>query len=77
MSRLRIYAEGQPAAPLHSLSEPEAIANALAQVGVLYQRWPVDESIMPGADPAACRRRGAAGGRVRPRRGRRRGVDLP
>ena len=52
MSRLRIYAEGQPAAPLQSLSEPEAIADALAQVGVLYQRWPVDESIVPGADPA-------------------------
>lgn len=50
MSRLRLYAETAPDAPLLDTSEPGVIAATLAGVGVRFERWPL-RPLAPGADP--------------------------
>lgn len=40
MSRLRIYPVGEPDAPEFDSIDPAAIAEALAPIGVRFERWP-------------------------------------
>ena len=51
MSRLRIFAENEPAAPLLATSEHDAIARELARIGVGFEQWQATQPIAPG-DPA-------------------------
>ncbi|HSX59115.1 MAG TPA: acireductone dioxygenase [Tahibacter sp.] len=51
MSRLRIFAEGQPAQPLLDTDDHARIAAELGQVGVRFERWATDAAIEPGAAP--------------------------
>lgn len=51
MSRLRIFAEGDAAAP-HFASEDHArIAHELGKVGVRFERWQAAQPISPGVAP--------------------------
>ncbi|MBL8297730.1 MAG: acireductone dioxygenase [Rhodanobacteraceae bacterium] len=49
MSRLRIYAETQPAQPLLETAEHARISAELAQVGVRFENWQAAAEISPGA----------------------------
>lgn len=49
MSRLRIYGETRPEAPLAVLTEHAAIAHELAQVGVRFEQWQATQPLVPGA----------------------------
>jgi len=48
MSRLRIFAEDQPAAPLVSTTDHAAIAAGLAPVGVGFEQWQATAPVAPG-----------------------------
>jgi 1,2-dihydroxy-3-keto-5-methylthiopentene dioxygenase len=52
-SKLRIFDENQPAAPLREVTDGADIARELEAVGVRFERWNVDRPIPPGADHAA------------------------
>ncbi|MCI4566737.1 acireductone dioxygenase [Lysobacter sp. CFH 32150] len=49
MSRLRIFAEDHPDAPLSSTSVQADMARELAQIGVGFEQWQATQPIAPGA----------------------------
>ncbi|HEX7817352.1 acireductone dioxygenase [Dyella sp.] len=49
MSRLRIYEDTHPQAPLSSHTSPADIARELSQVGVRFEQWEASQPIEPGA----------------------------
>jgi 1,2-dihydroxy-3-keto-5-methylthiopentene dioxygenase len=49
MSRLRIYDDHDPAAPKRVLTQHAAIAEALANVGVRFERWAATAPVEAGA----------------------------
>ena len=49
MSRLRIFEEDHPDAPLSSTSEQAEMARELAQIGVAFEQWQATQPIAPGA----------------------------
>lgn len=51
MSRLRIFAEAQPAQPLFETDDHARIAAELGALGVRFERWETDAEIAPGAEP--------------------------
>jgi 1,2-dihydroxy-3-keto-5-methylthiopentene dioxygenase len=53
MSRLRVYDQRDPSQPLATQSEHAAIAQALAKVGVRFERWAANQPIAPGASQEA------------------------
>jgi 1,2-dihydroxy-3-keto-5-methylthiopentene dioxygenase len=53
MSRLTIYADDAPNAPLSSTADSEAIADGLAEIGVRFERWRAHAVLPAGADDAA------------------------
>jgi len=53
MSRLRIFEEGQPDAPVLTADEHAAIARELGAVGVRFERWAANAPLAPGASPEA------------------------
>lgn len=53
MSRLRIFDEARPDAPLQELDEHAAISAVLRPLGVRFERWEAGQSVLPGADQAA------------------------
>lgn len=53
MSRLRIYAETQPAQPLLETDDHARIATELGALGVRFERWEAAADIAPGAAPEA------------------------
>lgn len=52
MSRLDVFAERDPAAPLFATSDPAAIADALQPIGARFERWPV-RAVAADVDDAA------------------------
>ena len=52
MSRLRIFEEGAPDAPVWSGTDHAAIAAELARIGVRFEQWEAAQPIVPGASPA-------------------------
>jgi 1,2-dihydroxy-3-keto-5-methylthiopentene dioxygenase len=53
MSRLRIFDEARPQAPLQVLEEHAAISAALRPLGVRFEQWEASQPIQPGADQAS------------------------
>ncbi len=53
MSRLRIFHEGEPSAPLLSTRDRAVIAAELAPIGVRFEQWAAGEELPPGAHPDA------------------------
>lgn len=49
MSRLRIYDETRPSAPVSNHDAPEEIARELGRVGVRFEQWEASAPIAPGA----------------------------
>ena len=49
MSRLRIFAEDHPDAPLSSTSVQAEMARELAQIGVGFEQWQATRPVAPGA----------------------------
>lgn len=49
MSRLRIYDEQQGGQPLSELTDHDAIARALADVGIRFEAWEASHPVAPGA----------------------------
>lgn len=49
MSRLRIFSDSDPGAPLFVSEEEAAMANRLGQIGVGFTRWEASQPIEPGA----------------------------
>ncbi len=49
MSRLRIFAEDQPATPTLTLHDHAAISEQLASIGVRFERWQAQHPLPPGA----------------------------
>lgn len=49
MSRLRIYADDTPEAPIGTWTEHAGIARELRQVGVRFERWEATQPVAPGA----------------------------
>lgn len=49
MSRLRIFAESDPATPLEVIAAPAAISVALARIGVRFEQWEADVMLSHGA----------------------------
>lgn len=50
MTLLTTWPESGPETLVRRTSDPEAIAAALAPLGVRYERWPVRDDVPPGAD---------------------------
>ena len=53
MSRLRIFADGDPGNPRSTHHEHAAIAAELARIGVRFERWTASQPVAPGAAPEA------------------------
>jgi 1,2-dihydroxy-3-keto-5-methylthiopentene dioxygenase len=51
MSRLRIFAEDQPTAPLLTTSDQAAIAVELGPIGVGFEQWQATAPVAPGDSP--------------------------
>jgi 1,2-dihydroxy-3-keto-5-methylthiopentene dioxygenase len=49
MSRLRVYDQHDPARPLATESDHDAIARTLGGVGVRFERWQANKPVAPGA----------------------------
>ncbi|HWU67377.1 MAG TPA: cupin [Stenotrophobium sp.] len=49
MSELRIYADDQPSKPLQVLTQYEAIRDALAGIGVEFERWQASQQLAADA----------------------------
>lgn len=49
MSRLHVYDEREPARPLATHSDHDAIAHALDGIGVRFERWQANQPVAPGA----------------------------
>ena len=48
MSRLRIFAENEPTAPINSTSDHAEMARLLAPIGVGFEQWQATQPIAPG-----------------------------
>lgn len=53
MSRLRIFDETQPHAPLSTHDDHAAVAAELGKVGVRFEQWEASQPIVPGASQEA------------------------
>ena len=53
MSRLRIFADDRPEAPLSTHTEHAAIAAELARIGVAFEQWQAAQPVAPGDAPEA------------------------
>ncbi len=53
MSRLRIFAEADPAAPVLTTAEQAEIARELVAIGVRFEQWAATAELQAGADPQA------------------------
>ncbi len=53
MSRLRIFAEEHPDAPLLATGDHAGIARELAKIGVGFQQWQAAQPVKPGDPPEA------------------------
>jgi 1,2-dihydroxy-3-keto-5-methylthiopentene dioxygenase len=53
MSRLRIFAEGDPSTPLLSTREPAEIAAQLGAINVRFEQWQASADLEPGASHEA------------------------
>lgn len=53
MSRLTVYADDKPDAPLLRTEEASAIADALTPIGVRFERWDSPVALSPDAAPEA------------------------
>lgn len=51
MTRLRIFTEDDPQQPLADHGDPDAVASALAPLGVRFERWPTHAGVRAGDDP--------------------------
>ena len=51
MSRLRIFAENDTAAPQSSTSDQAEMARELAKIGVKFEQWQANASVAPGDAP--------------------------
>ena len=51
MSRLRIFDDADPATPLSSTNDREAIAAGLAPIGVTFEQWTPSCAVTPGDPP--------------------------
>lgn len=51
MSRLRIFDETDPSAPLSSTEDLATIAARLRQIGVRFEQWQAAQPVLPGATP--------------------------
>lgn len=51
MSRLRVFADNQPATALLSTSDQRAIARELATIGVAFEQWEANQPVAPGDPP--------------------------
>ena len=51
MSRLRIFDDADPATPLSSTTDREAIAAGLAPIGVTFEQWTPSCEVTPGDPP--------------------------
>jgi 1,2-dihydroxy-3-keto-5-methylthiopentene dioxygenase len=51
MSRLRIFADANPADPLLVSFVAQEISEQLAQIGVRFEQWQTEAAIQPGASP--------------------------
>ena len=51
MSRLRIFEEEHPDAPLLTTSDQARMARELARIGVGFEQWQAAQAIAPGATP--------------------------
>jgi len=49
VSRLRIFEEDHPDAPLSSTSEQAEMARELARIGVAFEQWQATQPVAPGA----------------------------
>ena len=49
MSRLRVYQDDKPDAPLQESRDAREIAAALGQAGVRFEQWQTDAGLSPGA----------------------------
>ena len=49
MSRLRVYDQHEPTRPLATHCDHGAIAQALGEVGVRFERWEANKPVAPGA----------------------------
>ena len=49
MSRLRVYDQRDPAHPLATQLDHDSIARTLGEVGVRFERWEANKSVVPGA----------------------------
>ncbi|HEY9112487.1 MAG TPA: acireductone dioxygenase [Rhodanobacteraceae bacterium] len=49
MSRLRVYDQREPARPLATQFDHDAIAHTLGEAGVRFERWEADKPVAPGA----------------------------
>jgi 1,2-dihydroxy-3-keto-5-methylthiopentene dioxygenase len=52
-SKLNVYAESEPAAPLIATTDGAQIAQLLGEVGVRFERWSAESDLAPDADSAA------------------------
>lgn len=52
MTELRIFRDDKPAAPERVLTDGSAIADALGQKGILFERWKADVELAAGDDQA-------------------------
>ena len=53
MSRLRIFADDRPEAPLATHTDPAAIAAELARIRVDFEQWQAAQPVQPGDAPEA------------------------
>ena len=53
MSRLRIFEEEHPDAPLSSTSDQAEMARELARIGVGFEQWQATRPVVPGDPPEA------------------------
>ena len=51
MSRLRIFDEADPSAPLSSTEDLATIAARLREIGVRFEQWQAAQPVQPGATP--------------------------
>jgi 1,2-dihydroxy-3-keto-5-methylthiopentene dioxygenase len=51
MSRLRIFSDADPKVPLFASHEHAAIADQLGRVGVRFEQWQTDQTLLPGTPP--------------------------
>jgi 1,2-dihydroxy-3-keto-5-methylthiopentene dioxygenase len=53
MSRLTVYADDAPDAPILTAADGPAIAAGLAEIGVVFERWAAEAHLAPDADDQA------------------------